>query len=365
MAELGPLMIGLPPRRTAHSLSRGFVVERYRSRMTSQAVSSVPRKRSLPLYRFFKPIRFSDSFPGGVRPVHDPCRPVYAARSGWSNGSIEQQTGKDMSAQKITDEQWVEARKRYETEPGLGFGKIAQVLDCSKSLVARKAREGKWQKDIGVPNQVHLTARERQAKVTESAVPSPTLSPHVYAPDAGVSPSRVVSGVFMSQTAAQGMTTDVNPGGGTIQTASQSTAYADEMQVPDGLGEWEREEFVKAAIVARQRSINARHLKELNAARSKLYESLKKAGTKEGPGAALSAQRNVAALLALHQGEMDAELQRVRLEVAEFVGKPLKPTPCRIIVHVREGVSLLKAAAPYGPNAIAVTDVEHRKVPHA
>lgn len=135
--------------------------------------------------------------------------------------------------------------------------------------------------------------------------------------------------------------------------------------MPAGLDEWEREEFVKAAIVARQRSINARHLKELNAARSKLYESLRKAGTKEGAGAAISAQRNVTAMLALHKGEMEAELQRVKLEVHEFIGKPVKPTPCRIIVHVREGGDLLKAAAPYGPNAIAATDVEHTEVPHA
>ena len=270
-----------------------------------------------------------------------------------------------MSQRKVTNQEWESARKRYETEPGLGLGKIAQALDCSKSLVARKAREGKWQKDVGVPDQVHPTVHERQTKVTENAMPSPARSPDVYAPDAAVSPSRVVSGVFTPQTAAQGMTTDVNHGVGTVQTASQSTAYADEMQAPDGLDEWEREEFVKAAIVARQRSINARHLKELNAARSKLYESLRKAGTKEGTGAAISAQRNVTAMLALHRGDMEAELRRVRLEVHEFVGKPVKPTPCRIIVHLREGVSLLKAAAPYGPNAIAVTDVEHREVPHA
>jgi hypothetical protein len=67
-----------------------------------------------------------------------------------------------MSQQKITDELWVEARRRYETEPDLGSGKVAQLLDVLKSLVARKVREGKWQKDIGVPNLVHPTARERR-----------------------------------------------------------------------------------------------------------------------------------------------------------------------------------------------------------
>jgi len=262
-----------------------------------------------------------------------------------------------MAAQKITDEQWAEARKRYETEPGLGLGKVAQVLDCSKSLVARKAREGRWQKDIGVPAQVWKGAEDGKAKVTGNAVPSGTQAVHVNGAEASTQPGRVVSDVFVPPTGSQVMTTDVTPGVGVVPTPSQSTAYADEMQVPAGLDEWEREEFVKAAIVARQRAINARHLKEMNAARSKLYESLKKAGTKEGPGAALAAQRNVAAMLALQQGEMDAELQRVRLEVAEFVGKPLKPTPCRIVVHMLPGEQLMGRANVYGQHATVVTDV--------
>jgi hypothetical protein len=246
-----------------------------------------------------------------------------------------------MSQQKITDEQWSDARKRYETEPGLGLGKIAQLLDCSKSLVARKAREGKWQKDIGVPTQVHPTGKAKDSKVTESAVPSETQAVHVNPGEASTQPGRVVADVYVAPTGSQGMTTDVTPGVGTVPTPPQSTAYADEIRIPDGLDELDREAFVAAAIVARQRQINAKHIRELTAARSKLYESLRKAGTKEGPAQALASQRNVAALLALQQGEMDAELQRVRLEVAEFVGKPLKPTPCRIVAHLHPGEQLV------------------------
>jgi len=302
----------------------------------------------MPEFRY-RPRNKTPHLPGGVRPGYDPCTPVYAARSGWPNGSIEQQSGTAMSQQKITDEQWADARKRYETEPGLGLGKIAQVFDCSKSLVARKAREGKWQKDFGVPNQVHPTAREREAKVTESAVPSETQAVHVNPGEASTRPSRVVADVFVSPGAAPGVQSD--------RTPPQSTAYADEIQVPADLDEAGREEWVKQAIVARQRSINGRHLKELNAARSKLYESLKAAGSKEGAGTALASQRNVAAMLALQQGEMDAELQRVRLEVAEFVGAPLKPAACRIVVHMMAGEQLIGGARVYGPNAIEVTDV--------
>jgi hypothetical protein len=76
--------------------------------------------------------------------VYGLCTPVYGGRSGRSNGGIETRAEAAMSQQKITDEQWVKARRRYETEPGLGLGKVAQLLDCSKSLVARKAREGKF-----------------------------------------------------------------------------------------------------------------------------------------------------------------------------------------------------------------------------
>ena len=253
-----------------------------------------------------------------------------------------------MSQQKVTDEQWSDARKRYEAEAGLGLGKIAQLLDCSKSLVARKAREEKWQKDIGVPTQVHPTAKVRNSNLTESAVQSETQAVHVHGPGASTQPARVVADVYAPPSAAQ------------APQHPQSTDYADEIRVPADLDEVDREEFVAAAIVARQRAINARHLKELNAARSKLYESIRKAGTKEGAGNALASQRNIAALIALQAAEMDAELQRVRLEVAEFVGKPMKPTPCRIIVNVREGGSLVggrDVTDVYGPNAIEVTDV--------
>jgi hypothetical protein len=254
-----------------------------------------------------------------------------------------------MSQQKITDEQWEAARKRYETEPGMGLGKIAQVLDCSKSLVARKAREGKWQKDIGVPNQVHPTAREREANFTESAVPKATQAVHVNGAEASTRPAHVVAEVFVPPTVEK----------------APANGYSDEICVPDGLDEIEREEFIKNAIVARQRTINAKHIREITAARSKLYESLKAAGTKEGPGTALASQRNVGALLALQAGEMEAELQRVKLEVHEFVGKPVKPTPARIIVHLRPDHQIMGGAEVYGPRAIEVTDVDAKEVPNA
>lgn len=266
-----------------------------------------------------------------------------------------------MAKKILTPDEMTEARRLYERE-GWGYGRIATKFSVSKPTVQGWAKN--WQRDYGVaPLPAGKKGEEGvrpdvgNPKVTGNAGVGATRAGYAYPTDAAASPAREVAGVFVPPSAA--------PGKGGESPPLQSTGYADEMQVPADLDEVDREEFVKAAIVARQRAINARHLKELNAARGKLYESLKKAGTKEGPGAALASQRNIAALLALQQGEMDAELQRVKLEVHEFVGKPLKPMPCRIIVHVREGGDLLKAAAPYGANAIAVTDVEHREAPNA
>lgn len=265
-----------------------------------------------------------------------------------------------MSQQKITDEQWEAARKRYESEPGLGLGKIAQLLDCSKSLVARKAREGKWQKDIGVPNQVHPTGKAKDSKVTESAVPGPTQTVHVNPGGASTQPGRVVADVYVAPGAAKGVQTDWTP--------HQQNDYADEIRIPDGLDELDREAFVAAAIVARQRRINAKHIRELTAARAKLYGAIKSTATKDGPAQALASQRNIAALIALQAAEMDAELQHVKLDVAEFVGKPLKPPPCRIVAHLHPGEQLvpgkplMTASEVYGRTATEVTDVISKDV---
>jgi hypothetical protein len=259
-----------------------------------------------------------------------------------------------MAKRILSPDEMTEARRLYERE-GWGYGRIAAKFSVSKPTVQGWAKN--WQRDFGVaPLPAGKNAEEGKVpdvgnpKVTGNAVPSETQAGYAYAGESSTRPAHVVAEAFVPLTAEKGVkTTPLND-------------YADEMQVPAGLDEWEREEFVKAAIVGRQRSINARHLKEMQAARSKLYESLKKAGTKEGPAAALAAQRNVAALLALQQGEMDAELQRVKLEVAEFVGKPLKPTPCRIIVHLHPDAQLVGGSEVYGRNSTVITDVVAKDV---
>ncbi|CAD6514095.1 hypothetical protein LMG28727_00837 [Paraburkholderia kirstenboschensis] len=238
-----------------------------------------------------------------------------------------------MTAQKITDEAWAGARERYETEPGLGLGKIAQLLDCSKNLVARKAKERGWQKGIGVPVQVHGNAAPSDSKVTGNPVHPATRAPYVYAPEPSTAPSRVAADVFVPPAAAQ----------------TPAPSYADDPTIPEGLDAAEREDFVKAAILARQKAINARHVHETKAARSQVYAAMKKVGTEGGAGAALAVMRIVQALRNVQDAEMEAELERVRLSLSEFAGKPKGPMPARVTVllvkeDVRQVVEVADAA---------------------
>lgn len=247
-----------------------------------------------------------------------------------------------MAKAKLTPEQWAEARREWEMNPTASYASVAGKFLISKALVGQRAASEKWQRGIGVASHPKDTTAQGNSGNLQDCPSTRPMDARLDASDSpNTRPAHVVAEAFVPPTAEKTPAND----------------YADEIRVPAGLDELDREEFVKAAIVARQRAINARHLKELNAARSKLYESIRKAGTKEGAGNALASQRNIAALIALQAAEMDAELQRVKLEVAEFVGKPMKPTPARIVVHMQSGEQLLPVAALYGRNAIEVTDV--------
>lgn len=268
-----------------------------------------------------------------------------------------------MAKKILTPVEMTEARRLYERD-GWGYGRIATKFSVSKPTVQGWAKN--WQRDYGV---APLPARQKaeagkgldlgNPKVTGNAGAGATRAGYAYPTDAAASPAREVAGVFLPPSAAQGKGGESPP--------LQSTGYADEMQVPADLDEVEREEWIKRAIVARQRSINARHLKEMQAARAQVYAAIKKAGAEGGQAAALAVLRIVQAVRAMQEADMEAELQRVRLEVAEFVGKPSDPPLCRIIVHVREGGSLVggrDVTEVYGPNAIEVTDVIAKEHPN-
>jgi hypothetical protein len=239
-------------------------------------------------------------------------RPVYAARSGRSNGGIEQQSGTAMSQQKITDVQWADARKRYETEPGLGLGKVAQLLDCSKSLVARKAREGRWQKDIGVPSQVHPTAREREAKVTENAVPSETQAVHVNAAKTSNSPSRVMADVYVAP-AASGVPAD---------------SVADRPEFTNGVDELA---WIEVQVSIREKAILARHATELRALTNSIYDAARKTGKSEMGAASRAANQLSQALERKQKMEREHCAMQTRIELGAHYGAG--PRPAVIVVH--------------------------------
>lgn len=269
---------------------------------------------------------------------------------------------------KITDEQWKAARKRYETDPKAGYGVIAtEVLDCSRNLVARKAQSEGWAKRISASPHLNQHAPGAQGKFTENAVQRPTQSAHVYTD----SPSTGRSSVALDAEAVRRVDSVT-----TEATANRSAPTDDDIKIPDGLDAWEREAFVRAVIVARQKVINATQTKELAAVKAKLYNAIKSAATGEGPALALAVERNVRSLVAMHDAELQKEIAKVKLDVAEFAGN-MTPMRARIFVHLVPGVSFGGSSVPAVPGTrvvevnsavdaygLGVTDVESREVDH-
>lgn len=217
-----------------------------------------------------------------------------------------------MSQQKITDEQWADARKRYETEPGLGLGKIAQLLDCSKSLVARKAKEGKWQKDIGVPNQVWKGVEASEAKVTESAVPRATQAVHVNGAEGSTQPARVVSDVYVAPS-APGVPAD---------------GVADRPEFTNGVDELA---WIEEQVSIREKSILARHAVELKALTNSIYDAARKTGKSEMGAASRAANQLSQALERKQKMEREHCAMQTRIELGAHYGAG--PRPAVIVVH--------------------------------
>ncbi|MGY6161858.1 hypothetical protein [Paraburkholderia strydomiana] len=252
-----------------------------------------------------------------------------------------------MSQQKITDEQWVAAKTRYETEPGLGYGALAQTLDCSKNLVARKAKEQRWQKSIEACLATARNGRAIGSKVTESAVHPATRAPSVYSNPVPES-APLAAGAAVADQVVVGAT-------------AASPALGD-ISMPDGLDPAEQEAFIRAVVIRRQTELNAVHRKELRAVKAQLYRAINGASEKGGGAATLSVLRAVQAMQNAQKLELEREIERVKLECAVFAGAPLKPQPVRILVHCIPGMRIggdgetpdAAVKRIYGPNAAAV-----------
>lgn len=217
-----------------------------------------------------------------------------------------------MAKAKLTPEQWAEARREWESNASASYATVAAKFMISRALVGQKSLAEHWQRDIGVPDP---KSAEAVAARAENLQDRPSTG-HMDGRLDNAAPARVVAGAFVTPTAA----------------AAPAPSYTDDPTIPDGLDADEREAFIKAAILSRQRAINARHLNETKAVRSQVYGAIKKVDKEGGAGAALAALRIVQALRNMQDSELETELERVRLTLGEFHGKPKGPAPARITV---------------------------------
>jgi hypothetical protein len=214
-----------------------------------------------------------------------------------------------MAARKITDEEWADARKRYQREPATGYGQIAQALDCSKALVARHAQKNKWQKSLSA------------------------ISP--------VSNDRVDSRIHNLQKPAN------RPERGGVHPISPekeppapipNNGATDIPVMPSGLTLEQQQDWIESAVLARQRKLNESQAREIRAAKATVYAAIKGAGKEGGFDAARTARQVVSALAETHKSEMANELECVRLSLNAFQGG--RPRGCRITVHQRAGCQI-------------------------
>jgi hypothetical protein len=161
-----------------------------------------------------------------------------------------------------TDEDWKIARERYETDPNAGYGTIAtQVLDCSRTLVAKRAAKEGWQKRIGVsvaPNQhapdASAVSPSEKIGAEQKAAIGRTQAPTLYTPSQESRPA------FAPRTPAQ----SIAPSQG-ASSAPQGVYSIGEL--PEGLDEWERREWVEVAckdLIQRQTDRHAQEQRALS-----------------------------------------------------------------------------------------------------
>jgi hypothetical protein len=85
-----------------------------------------------------------------------------------------------MRKSKISDAHWAAARRRWESDPSVSYAKIAQELGCSKANVVKRATANSWQK-FG-PEPVD-SAQISEPKVSYLPARSPGQAPEVTALD--------------------------------------------------------------------------------------------------------------------------------------------------------------------------------------
>ncbi|MFL9994310.1 hypothetical protein PQR34_29005 [Paraburkholderia sediminicola] len=241
-----------------------------------------------------------------------------------------------MAKQKLTPQQWQAARREWESSPTESYGSIAGKYMISKALVGQRAAAEKWQKDAsatsyrndrgaapGIHN-LQSSPSTRQAEGRLDAQGSQNSNPQLP-PPASDAEGRV------DAVAAD-------------YIANRTTPEFEDVQYPVAMVDpFERREYADAAIVRRQKQINALQRKELQAIKAKLYASIRSSMDKNGAGTALAVNRNIDSLKVLHAEERGRELERVALTLEEYAGMPTRPHQCVIKIVQHEGVSFHEA----------------------
>lgn len=151
----------------------------------------------------------------------------------------------NMAAKKITEEQWKFAKVMWQAEPLKTLSQLAESLNVSKQLVARKAREQEWKKctDIdALAKRAYEIADARSACLNDSEIDE----------NAEVRPS--------------GMADVVD------KVASNNLGSSGLLSV------FELQRIAVRDAASKRASILERHRNEINGARKLLYEAIKGSG---------------------------------------------------------------------------------------
>lgn len=175
-----------------------------------------------------------------------------------------------MAAKTITEEDWRGARRRYESEPGLGYGGVSQVLDCSRSLVAKRAQSEQWQKGIGVAESPNRPASDGIPKFTENASVRGVQSRRVHSPSDGKQGQPATVPTLPASVPAAGQNSPVSA------APAPGTHFIPEP--PAGLDDWKVRDYFDTACKGLMAKQNDRHVQEQRALSADFAAEMRKPG---------------------------------------------------------------------------------------
>lgn len=278
---------------------------------------------------------------------------------------------------KITDEQWHAAREMYENDPNAGYGTIAtQVLDCSRSLVAKRAAKERWQKRDGVVPAAKKGAGVSAPKFTENTGASETRSAATHTD--GAESSGQIGDVYRApallapKPAVGGVGNDL----ATPRHESQAFRIA---EPPADLGIIERLDWVRREFNVLEQKMGDRHETERRALQNEFaIELTKGVRTDRGPALRLKALTEA---LGARQSMQKAALEEYRENrLKEYAGVYSSsliivavPVPCyslmepnnpaAIACRLRDVAGFYAAEADKAAAAADADDANWRDVP--